>query len=73
MNTNEILNFAKDVVDNVEFKPQMRSISSQASKSIYYFPDAVSQDVRPASLIAANVESMNAMFIKACYDTWYGY
>lgn len=69
MNTNEILNFAKDVVDNVEFKPQMRSISSQASKSIYYFPDAVSQDVLPetASLIAANVESMNAMFIKACF------
>lgn len=54
---------------NVEPKFAMRSISAQASKSIYYFPIVCSKTVNPstAAMIATNLEGAYMSFVQACF------
>ena len=63
----------EDVVDKLQLdtEPQfaIRSISSKASNSIYYFPVIVSESVSPnaASMISNNLEYAYMSFVQACF------
>lgn len=54
---------------DVQPKFAMRSITSEASKSIYYFPILCSRSVDPktASMISSNLEHAYMNFVQACF------
>lgn len=57
------------IAEKIEPKSSIRSITSQASKSIYYFPVVCSKTVpvKTATLIASNLEIAYMSFVKACF------
>lgn len=61
----------EDVANMVDVEPRfaIRSITSQAAKSIYYFPIICSETVAPntASMIAKNLEHSYMSFVQACF------
>lgn len=66
-NTIEMLNKYANIDTDGRFA--IRSISSKASNSIYYFPVIVSETVSPnaASMIANNLEYAYMSFVQACF------
>lgn len=61
----------EDMAKNIDVEPRfaIRSITTQAAKSIYYFPIICSQTVSPntASMIAKNLEHSYMTFVQACF------
>lgn len=61
----------EDIAENFTVEPRfaMRSITSQAAKSIYYFPILCSRSVDPktAAMISKNLEHAYMTFVQACF------
>ncbi len=61
----------QDIANKIDIEAghTMRSISSQASKAIYYFPILCYDSIQPKtmSMISKNLESVYMSFIKACF------
>lgn len=62
----------EDIAKNVDVEPRfaIRSITTQAAKSIYYFPIICSKSVDPktASMISRNLEHSYMAFVHACFS-----
>jgi len=73
MDANKVMknveDFAKDTASSLDVKKTPRSISSYASKAIYYFPVLCSKTVvdKNAFMISSNLEASYSSFVAACF------
>jgi len=69
MDVNKVMKNVEDFAKSADVKTSPRSISSYASKAIYYFPVLCSKTItdKNAFMISSNLEASYSSFVAACF------